>query len=227
MISLTKGLKVAVSTWLLCMLPPLLFAQSFFYSKHTGEERTAVYITKGREADLHTLELREEARYSRHFYSSPGFTQKWILRDDSLAHDFVAERKGEAIYIRGKFFGEAISKSVKIDQAPWINKIDHGLSAWAVSEHDELVFWVLKLKTDLDPMRFKAEKIGEEDISLPSGTFRAVKVKLTFNNFVLSHLWSAYCWYRKSDGLFLRYEGVNGGPGTPLTVIRLQPKEEG
>jgi hypothetical protein len=51
-----------------------------------------------------------------------------------------------------------------------------------------------------------------------------VKVKVTLNNW-MSKFWSNYYWFRKADGVFLRSEGVNGPPGTPVTVMTMVSEE--
>ncbi|MFP4088873.1 MAG: hypothetical protein ACLFT3_01080 [Cyclobacteriaceae bacterium] len=217
-------MKTVAAAFMMCLLPFFLLAQEYSYLDRTGDEQTQISIQKEQLADgTHTLELKEPDRYSLHYFRPKGFTRKWVHKNRSLNHDFVAERQGNTIRISGTFKGEPVNKAVEIDEAVWINKIDHGLSEWSKSGEDEMVFWVLKLSSDLEPIRFRAERVGLEELSLASGPHKAVKIRLKLDGFLYSHLWSAYCWYRESDGLFLKFEGKNGGPGTPLTVISLQP----
>lgn len=196
-------------------------AQELEYTETTGQEETLLKIRIKPQSEGKELIFTDPETYSRHKFYPEGFTQSWAHKDEENKHDFEAVREGNQIHIKGTFKGESIQKTVTIDERQWINKLDHGLSAWAVGEEDELVFWTLKLSSDLDPIKFRAEKLGIEKISLPEDTFEAVKVKLTLDGFLLSSLWSAYCWYDANSGLFLKYEGANGGPGTPTTTIEL------
>lgn len=204
------------------LITPLIgLSQELEYLEVTNNEKMRLNInitplSNGKElvfTDIHT--------YSKHIFSPVGYTQKWLHKDEKDIHDFEAVRKGNFIHIDGVFKGERIQKTVEIDEKRWINKLDHGLSSWAIGNEDELVFWTLKLSSDLDPIEFRAEKVGQEAIELSGEEYQTVKVKLTLDGMLLSKLWSAYCWYERETGLFLKFEGTNGGPGTPLTIIKL------
>jgi hypothetical protein len=220
-ISMYSKLCLLILFTCLLLYPLPVVAQELEYMETTGQEETLLKIRIKPRSEGKELIFTDPETYSRHRFQPEGFTQSWIHKDKENQHDFEAIREGNQIHIKGTFKGEVIQKTVKIDERQWINKLDHGLSVWAVGEEDELVFWTLKLSSDLDPIKFRAEKLGTESITLPEGTFDAVKVKLTLDGFLLSSLWSAYCWYEVSSGLFLKYEGANGGPGTPTTTIEL------
>lgn len=204
-----------------CLLIEPGATQQLEYTETTGQEETLLKIHIKPQAEGKELIFTDPATYSRHRFHPEGSTQRWIHQDKEHQHDFEAFREGNQIHIKGVFKGEPIQKSVSIDKRQWINKLDHGLSAWAIGEEKELVFWTLKLSSDLDPIKFKAVKLGTETLTLPEGDFMTVKVKLSLDGFLLSGLWSAHCWYDADSGLFLKYEGANGGPGTPTTTIAL------
>ena len=208
-----------------CAVSSYTFAQQYHYISTTEDRPHDIIVTKkATPSGKHTLTLEEYKLYSKHTFDAHMNTEQWALRDDKSDHDFVAQREGNLIRIKGLFNGEAIEKAVDIDEDVWFNKLDHGLSGFAVSDQEELSFWVLKLLSDLDPIKMIAEKEETERIEVSGIFYEAVKVKLILDHFILSKLWSARCWYRASDGLFLRYEGANGPPGTPVTVIELQKK---
>nr|WKN37827.1 hypothetical protein K4G66_03775 [Tunicatimonas sp. TK19036] len=210
---------IVLTVFLLCNAP--VWAQEYQYVGQVGENAYDISVRVRTEAGKPVLILEEDKRYSEHTFDKALGTKKWVLRDAKDHHDFTARRSGNEIHIQGTFQGEPVDKIVAIDERPWFNKLDHGLSEFAASDQKTLSFWVLKLLSDLDPVKFEAEKQGTETITIGEQTYPAVKIKLTIDNFLLSKLWSAELWYRASDGLFLRYEGVNGGPGTPETVIEL------
>ena len=198
-----------------------LSAQQYLYVGLFGEHTYGIKVNKQHKADKPILTLEEEKRYSEHTFHPELGTEKWVLRDEKEHHDFTAQRVGNQIKIWGIFQGEPVEKTVDIDERLWYNKLDHGLSAFAASDQLELSFWVLKLVSDLDPLKMQAKKTGTESLTIDGKTYDAVKVKLTIDNIMLSKLWSAELWYRTSDGLFLRYEGANCGPGTPIFIVDL------
>ena len=207
-----------------CFTSNYATAQQYRYVSTTADHAHDITVTKEKKSGADVLTLKEYKLYSQHVFHPTMGTRQWELRDDKADHNFVAKRTDNTIYIKGNFHGKPVEKTVKIDEDVWYNKLDHGLSAFAVSDQQELSFWVLKLLSDMDPIKMTAEKEGTERLRMGERTYDAVKVKLTLNHFILSKLWSARCWYRASDGLFLRYEGANGRPGTPVTVIELQKK---
>lgn len=196
-------------------------AQELEYLEVTGEEKKHLNISITALPDGRELVFTDEDTHSRHIFAPSGHTQKWLHNDEKDKHDFEAVREGDQIHIQGIFKGEKVNKTVKIDEKRWINKLDHGLSQWVTGSEEELVFWTLKLSSDLDPIEFRAEKVGKETLALSGEQYETIKVKLTLDGMLLSKLWSAYCWYEAESGLFLKFEGTNGGPGTPLTVIKL------
>ncbi len=207
-----------MSTHLLLLLLTLFcanshgtFAQKYHYVSTTEDRPHDIMVTKEKARDgKNVLTLEEYKLYSRHTFNPHTGTEQWALRDDKSDHDFVARREGDLIRISGSFHGEPVKKTVDIDEDVWFNKLDHGLSSFAVSDQEALSFWVLKLLSDLDPIKMIAEKEGVERIEVSGKSYEAVKIKLVLDHFILSKLWAARCWYRTSDGLFLRYEGANG-----------------
>jgi hypothetical protein len=207
-----------------CFTGNVVTAQQYHYVSTTADHAHDITVTKEKKQGTDVLTLEEYKLYSQHVFHPKLGTRQWELRDDKADHNFVAKRTENAIHVKGNFHGKPLEKTVEIDDDVWFNKLDHGLSAFAVSDQEELSFWVLKLLSDLDAIKMTAEKEGTERIRIGEQAYDAVKVKLTLDHFILSKLWAAHCWYRASDGLFLRYEGANGRPGTPVTVIELQKK---
>ncbi|MEK6476710.1 hypothetical protein WJR50_04210 [Catalinimonas sp. 4WD22] len=196
-------------------------AQEIEYLEVTGDEKKHLNISISSLPNGQELVFTDADTYSRHIFTPSGHTQKWQHNDEKDKHDFEAVREGDQIHIQGIFKGEKVDKTVEIDEKRWINKLDHGLSQWVTGSEEELVFWTLKLSSDLDPIEFRAEKVGKEILALSGEQYQAIKVKLTLDGMLLSKLWSAHCWYEMESGLFLKFEGTNGGPGTPLTIIKL------
>ena len=199
----------------------IAFGQMYTYHESEGirqnELKASILSTPHRQM----LKVKTPGKRTNHLFEPPGTTKEWQLVDENLSHNFKATRTGKVIFIQGTYEGQLINKSVEIDEKPWINKLDHGLSPWVLSDNSHIVFWALKLGDDLEPIRFEATKLHREATKTPAGTFQTVKVKLNLHGFLLSNIWSAYCWYRVSDGLFVKYQG-NSGPGTDIRTIELK-----
>lgn len=197
--------------------------QEYSYTETTNNKTINYQIKKSKpEGGTYLIEMKDEYRLSRHYITPMGSTVRWHHTDTELAHNFEVERRGNNIAIQGTFKGNLINKTVEVDEAHWFNKVDHALSDWVRSDEEELDFWILKLSSDLDPLKIRAEKVGTETLKLHDGTFQAIKVKLTLCSFFMSNFWSSYYWYRKEDGLFLKFKGAMGLPGTPTTTIEFR-----
>ena len=212
--------KLFFSLFFFVLVISVSHAQLYTYIEKTGDEKHYQQISKKHVGKQLVLTLTCDDKFSRHLYEPVGYTRQWIMKDKTAGYDFEARRVNNMIHIKGIYQSKEIDKSVEIDHLPWLNKLDHGLSAWVRSDEKSTTFWTLKLGSDLEPIRFEAEKTGEERITTSAGVFDAIKIKINLHGFLLSSLWSANSWYRKEDGLFLKYEGTDG-PGTPLTINEL------
>ena len=72
----------------------------------------------------------------------------------------------------------------------------------------------------LTPIRMQATKVGTDTVLLDGVPTEAVKVRLAPDG-LLAAFWHGHYWYRKTDGLFLKFEGRRGLPGSPMTVVHL------
>ena len=216
-----KALHVFTTLILLLSCPFSLLGQEYIYSDQEGDDKKTLRVSKSQLYDSLLLTLKSSHKYSKHSFSPPGYTKKWRMIDRDADHNFLAERSGNEISIQGKYSGSRISKIVQIDNRPWINKLDHGLSAWVKTDQDHTSFWTLKLGSGLDPVEFEVKKTGTENLTTPAGDFEVIKVKINLDGFLVSNFWSAYLWYREEDGLFIKYQG-DSGPGTSLRIIELQ-----
>ncbi len=207
---------------LTALLPFSAFSQEMIYISTTSGEETRQEISRVLKGPSQTIEIQEPHQYSQHLFCPRGSTETWTHRNDKENTQFVAKRQEDnTIHIEGTFKGEKFQKTVSIDEDAWINKMDFGLSQFAMSEEKSMTFWTLKL-VDLEPIHFRAEKVGAELLQVKQQKVEAIKIKVTLKNFILSKLWSANLWYRSSDGLFLKYEGAKGRPGTPVTTIEIR-----
>lgn len=218
--------KTIFSFYLFFQLISPLSAQEYSYTEITEDKKTDLQITKKQTKEgVFLITMKDEHRDSRHYFKPEGNTIRWQHTDARVGDDFNVVRKGDQISITGTYQGKPIDKIVEIDESIWVNKVDHALSNWVRSDKDEIEFWILKLSSDLDPLKIHAKKVGEETLKLDGKTFQTTKVKLTLCGLFLSHLWSSYYWYRKEDGLFLKFEGAMGMPGTPMTTIKYNPSQ--
>jgi hypothetical protein len=114
-------------------------------------------------------------------------------------------------------------KSLAIDGAPWYESMEVGLSRFAMSGVQREDFWAI----DVDrrkATKMSAKRAGMETIDCSGSRFTAVRVLVTAAG-VPALFYGVTYWFRQSDGLYLRFEGVRGGPGTPKTIVVYKGEE--
>ncbi len=169
-------------------------------------EKDHIILTCTRAGETHTYQC-----------DSLGATLQWELKNSGTNTDIVARREKKSILIKGTFKSESIDKKISIDDAPWYQPMSFSLTSFIKSDKSSGEFWSLR-PTDLLAFKMKAEKKEVQFIELQGKEVEVQKVKVSLTG-LRSMFWHGYYWLRKADGLFMKYEGVNGPPGTPKTII--------
>ncbi|MBN2704809.1 MAG: hypothetical protein JXR89_00035 [Deltaproteobacteria bacterium] len=148
-------------------------------------------------------------------------TQSWWVNDALMDTAIEVLRRDNVLHFRGVFKGEKIDRVEKIDNAPWYQALSISLRNFTDTKSDQLVFWSIRPDT-LDLHRLQVSKEAEEELVVNGVSCEAVRLKIQLTGFK-SAFWSCKYWLRKSDGVFLRYEGPSGPPGWPVTTVELVP----
>lgn len=146
-----------------------------------------------------------------------GNTVEWRLRNPT--EDITARRSGNLIALAGNRAGKKFHKDISIDKSPWFQPIPYSLGRFSQSRLNTVAFWAIR-PDNLDVVKLLAKRDGEGQITTRAGPLLARKIRISLDG-ILSHFWTANYWFRDSDGLFIRYEGANGFPGTPMTTMQL------
>ena len=209
---------------LIWILPILLFSEiTNDYKIAIGED---IYYSSFSTTTTDSLILyiyRHEAEEQINYYNHNGTTQKFTYKDSTNNINLSATKQGNSIILKGKSSSKIIDKIIQIDENPWKQSMSYSLSEFALSDEKKIEYWIIRMDK-FKGVKMQAEKDNIEDITINRKLFHTVKVKISSAG-VLSKLWHGYYWYRVSDGLFLRYEGLNGLPGSTKTIIEIQEKE--
>lgn len=146
-------------------------------------------------------------------------TISWEFKNTGLGTELLAKRDGNRLIVNGRFKKKEINTEYKIDHLPWFEFIEVALSGFVQSEEEKIEFWIIQ-PNNLKLYQMVAIKQKTETLNLNGQDVEALRIKVTLPGFS-SLFWSAQYWFRKSDGVYLRYEGVRGGPGTPKTRVEL------
>jgi hypothetical protein len=149
--------------------------------------------------------------------SGPYATVRW--RDTNTADNtsITALREGNAIVIKGMLNGIPIDHAVAIDEAPWFQSMSWSLHSLILSRDEQTEFWALRPDT-MKAHKLVAKKAKKETLHIGGDTVPAIRIEVRLKG-MLSPFWHSNYWFRRTDGVWLRYEGPSGPPGRPPIVI--------
>ncbi len=209
---------------LILFLPILLFSETTNnYKIAIGED---VYYSSFSTTTTDSLILyiyRHEVEEQINYYNFDGLTQKFTHKDSTKNIDLTATKDGRNIILKGISEEKNIETVIKLDESPWKQSMSYSLSEFALGDEEKIDYWIIRLDK-FKGEKMQAEKAGTEDISIYGTQYHAVKLKISASG-LRSKFWSGHYWFRASDGLFLKYEGWNGLPGSTKTIIEFLKKE--
>lgn len=150
--------------------------------------------------------------------TGPGYrTIRWQVTDTADGTNFVADRHENAIVIEGLFKGEPIHQRLDIDDAPWYQATSLSLRGLIASNDSQRVFWTIRPDT-LTPHKIKAVKKKIETVVSEGNQKKLQHIRLRATG-MLAPFWKSDYWFTLPRGIFQRFEGPSGPPGSPMTVV--------
>ncbi len=143
-------------------------------------------------------------------------TIEWQLKSSKQHTDIKAVKKGETIDLEGEFLGQAVKKTISIDNCPWFQSISVSLKPVASSGISKIYFWFIR-SDNLKAHKMVATKKELQDLRLDGYAFKARRVEIRPYG-LLACFWKGECWFSE-EGMFLKYRGLGWPPGSPDTEI--------
>ena len=146
-----------------------------------------------------------------------GATTQWQYQhSDTNIH---VNRKENKLYMAGTKKGQKVNQVFQLDDSPWYQPLSYSLRNFLSSDRSSVVFWIIRAD-NLSVIKMKAVKDTIEEIQVGDRWFESQKIKVSPVG-ITGYLWCGTYWYRVPDGLFLKYIGTNGWPGTQKTIIEI------
>jgi hypothetical protein len=188
----------------------------YHYQEVTGEsvKEVAWQLCKGA-----TYILTYASPVERHVTTTgPDYdTRRWQVTADNGRTYFSAERTGRAILVRGTLKGEPVDKRLEIDECPWYQATSLSLRELVASIDSERVFWTIRIDT-LTAHKIRAIKQGIEPIETAGVKKMLLRIRLTLPG-LLAPFWKSDYWFALPEGIFFRFKGPSGPPGSPMTIV--------
>ena len=148
-----------------------------------------------------------------------GRTLAWRRSNVAEKTKVRVRRRGDVLLLEGTLDGQPVDRRIAIDGAPWYQAMSLSLRPFVLGGGNVARFWTLRPDT-LEAYLIEARKLGKEHLRIADRQWRAEKIEVRLAGW-RSLFWSARYWFEAEQGVFLRYEGPSGPPGSPVTVVTL------
>jgi hypothetical protein len=114
-----------------------------------------------------------------------------------------------------------VNKTLEIDGTDWYQASSLSLRGLVASADREKEFWTIRSDT-LTVHKLKAVKQGLETVEVNGAMKEAVRIELSLTG-LLAPFWKSDYWFSVPEGIFLKFQGPGGPPGSPETTVTLRP----
>ena len=148
-------------------------------------------------------------------------TRTWTYSDPGRQIELNAVRDGDTIVLSGSNRGCKVEKKFIAGALPWNQLFQMGLGPFAISGFGAMKFWSIGTSGpgEMKIAKFTVSRKGEEKTQWQGKEIAVVHLRIALSG-LLSIFWHGDYWYRKADGRFLRYRGVNK-PGAATSISEL------
>jgi hypothetical protein len=199
-----------------------VWAENLTYLQTTGQLHTQLNWNIEKQNDA-TTELTVTNNSNGTIYTSKNNVYleviQWHLKNPLAKTELTAWRQKNLIFVKGTLNGKSFKKTLSIDTDPWFQPMSFSLAQFVQSESLAITFWTLN-PDNLKAFKMRATKVTTETLRINRKEALAQKVKVSLTG-LRATIWQAHYWFSTKDGTFLKYEGIDGPPGTPLTVTTL------
>lgn len=140
-------------------------------------------------------------------------TSEYRVVDATTDTDATVTRSGDTYTFKGKNNGKPINRTEKSDGLPWYQNVE--FNGATVADGKKPVKFECIRYTEMDKHTMQVTNKGEAEVE----GMKAVKVRASLTG-VLAGVWGCDYYYDAKTGQFIVYKAVEGGPGTPETVIK-------
>jgi hypothetical protein len=144
---------------------------------------------------------------------------RWLYQNRETDTALQCERKNNLLFFSGKVKSQDMQRVVAIDSDPVFQTLTFSLAEFLRSDRGMIKFWFI-IPGDYTPFKMIAYRLEKEIIKVDGVAVEAYCVMQTIDG-PMRALWHAYYWFRAFDYVYVKYQGINGGPGTPVTVVEL------
>lgn len=181
---------------------------SAVYVSADGKEERILQTGEFNEKGTLTCQTIREGKQcvSEEYELEPNLSaRKWKYSCPMDGTELSAVRENGVIHLTGVFKGKPQDKRLKIGDGLWYQLMDQAMSAFVMSEQEEILFYSIGTGNNRGAMglgEFAAKKLGEENIELNGKSYSCIKVSFVLTMF--SWAWTGVYWYDKNTGMLVQ-----------------------
>jgi hypothetical protein len=216
-------MKTIIPALLLCILSPLSHSATdvYEYANTVGPRSYPSFLSITQTGAGFAVNLELPQAKAEGVMDGRNRLTSYRFIDEKEKIDVRLERTGNNIEMTGVFKNEKVKKTIRLDDAPWCQILEVNFSDYIASAEIRFFYWALAGYQN-EMYKMEAEKLGTEKITINGKEVEAVHV-LAKPTGIYALFWHCDFWFRKSDGMYLRYEAYEG-VGAPLTITTLKKK---
>jgi hypothetical protein len=182
------------------------------------EKLFTIEVVQETDKMMRLVERSSTTTHEYHLNKKDGSILTWKMKKNGTA--MKAIRTANTIKLCIEKNGKKRTETKELGKTPWIQSMEVGLQ-WFVNNKKKTIqeFWIIR-PTDGSIEKLVAKKKIEEKIKIREREYNTIQVEVTVPGW-RSMFWGVDYWYKKDNGVFVKYKGADGPPGTPETVTEL------
>ena len=188
----------------------------YTYNKTKGKERAKVVWKETVTPDGKDIVLKDGTKTYTQSVNEDDATVKWHYVNTANDTDYTVVFNGDIYRIKGKVKGKAINKEEHTSGYPWCQNISVKGGPLLKKKGDKLTYECIRPDTG-GLQHMVATNVGTTTIN----GIAVNDLKVTPAG-ALSKMWSCHDFCDASTGVLVKFQAVEGIPGTPETVWILE-----
>lgn len=211
-------IKLLVLTILL-YFPSEHFARDLVFQTTIGNNQHTSTLQVNQENGTNRIQMNyfEPVRSEQHslILNANYDVAQWNIRKKNGKEAFIT-RNTDDIIIKRTGHDDIIRK---IDKCPFYSYIDFGVTGFYLSGKQKTDFWLIN-PDNYKTVKMCLTRMNIETVSHGNSRTEAQKIRISVAGMPAA-FFSMYYWVRKTDGICLRFEGYQGGPGSKKIITEL------
>ena len=215
-------MRIFTPAAILLALFNVVFGSVFLFEISQGDEKAYVrWHTAAREDGLFTLaSVNELEKVKHHLISDAGYnTLEWSFEKVFENTNYTVKSKDGQLLFCGVVNGKLVDKSFDCGEKSWFQFHALSLPRYINAEHSKVNFVSVR-PDDAKVFELKAEYKGIESVLVKGDSVKTMRIDVSLQG-LLSRFGNVTYWFRIDDGVFVKFRGMSGLPGSTPVIYEL------